>query len=70
MFLGVAPFVAGAYVVTYLFYTKKKTATNSTVSYRPDGSYTVYAPADAKSAPSVGKTAFKVIGGILAGPAL
>jgi phage shock protein PspC (stress-responsive transcriptional regulator) len=69
IFLGIAPYVAAAYLATYLF-TNKKSKSNSGVTYSPDGSYTVYNPTDTKSAPSTGKTAFKIIGGILAGLAV
>jgi hypothetical protein len=70
IFLGVAPFVAAGYLVSYLFLNKKGNGGSNSVSYSPDGSYTVYNPADTKAAPSTGKTAFKIIGGILAGLAI
>jgi hypothetical protein len=70
IFLGVAPFVAGGYLVTTLFFNKKSAVANSSVTYKPDGSYTVYAPNDSKSAPSAGKIAFRIVGGIIGGLAI
>lgn len=70
LFIGVAPFVAGACLVTSLFIRQKNSTTTNSVTYKPDGSYTVYAPIDAKSAPSAGKTAFRVIGGVIGGLAI
>jgi hypothetical protein len=70
IFLGVAPFVAAGYLASYLFMNKQGSSSNNSVTYRPDGSYTVYNPTDTKTAPSTGKTAFKIIGGILAGLAI
>jgi hypothetical protein len=71
IFIGVAPFVALAYLVTaYITRNKSKqssTVSNSSVTYNPDGSYTVYKSEDTKKASSPGKVAFKVVGGVLAG---
>ena len=67
-FLGVAPFVAIGYLATYL--SSNKGNNSSGITYYPDGSYTIYNSADTKNAPSAAKTAFKIIGGILAGLAI
>jgi hypothetical protein len=72
IFCGIAPFVAIAYLITFFFSTKPFDKNNKNtrvkgVTYHPDGSYTVYSSQATKSAPSTGKVAFRVIGGILAG---
>lgn len=69
VFIGVAPFVAIAYLVTaYMAHNKPKAANN--VTYHPDGSYTVYKAEETKAAPSPGRMAFRIIGGILAGASI
>jgi hypothetical protein len=70
IFLGVAPFVAGAYLVTSLSLNKKGSSVPKPITFKSDGSYTVYPPIDPKSVPSTGKTAFRVIGGIIGGLAI
>jgi heme/copper-type cytochrome/quinol oxidase subunit 2 len=69
LFIGVAPFVAIVYLLVYFRSRKKQGDTsdaNSRVTYHPDGSYTVYKAANTSSAPSAGKMAFRIVGGILA----
>lgn len=70
IFLGVAPFIAGAYLVTSLFLSKKGSSAPKPITFQLDGSYTAYAPTDPKTAPSAGKTAFRVVGGIIGGLAI
>lgn len=72
VFIGIAPFVAIAYLITLFLSsrsTKRKGDANAKVvkSYNTDGSYVVYDASSVKSAPSTGRVAFKMIGGIVAG---
>jgi hypothetical protein len=71
IFIGVAPFIALAYLITN-YVSKQKTpqqASNS-VTYNADGSYTVYKTDAVLTAPSPGKLAFRIVGGIIAGLAM
>jgi hypothetical protein len=73
VFIGIAPFVALAYLVTAFVLDKnnpKQGSSASTVTYHPDGSYTVYKVEDTKTAPSAGKLAFRIVGGLIAGAAI
>ncbi len=68
LFVGVAPFVAIAYLVTAAWGDKepRKRSTTS-VTYYPDGSYTVYEANSPKTPRSPAKFAFQLVGGIVAG---
>jgi hypothetical protein len=68
--IGVAPYMALAYLVSVFVLDKSKKPTTKTTTYHPDGSYTVYKSEDTKSAPSPGKIAFRIIGGLIAGAAV
>jgi len=64
--LGVAPFIAIAYLIVFNRKNKNKLAsTNKGVVYNQDGSYTVYKPEDTAQAPSTARVAFKVLIGIM-----
>lgn len=71
LFIGIAPFVAIAYLVTATETNKNNKssapAINEAVTYRSDGSYIVYKAEDTSTALSPGKMAFRVIGGVIAG---
>jgi hypothetical protein len=69
--LGIAPYVAVAYLVSSLLLGKNKgKSTETKATYYPDGSYIIYKAEDTQSAPSAGKVAFRIIGGLVAGAAL
>jgi hypothetical protein len=69
-FIGVAPFVALAYLITNYSSKQKAPQQASSVRYSADGSYTVYTTEDVKTAPSPGKLAFRIVGGVIAGLAM
>ncbi len=70
-FMGIAPFVAGAYLFVSMRrgYKPKPSASlgQDHVEYHNDGSYTVYPAATPQEAYEPGRVAFRVIGGLLAG---
>ena len=71
IFLGISPLVAAVYLfVVYKESRNPQKTAKGTVAYGPDGSYTVYKVEDTMNAPSAGRTAFKIIGGLIAGLAL
>lgn len=75
LFLGIAPFMAIAYLGTAYFQSRKvptnsSAQAGSSVTYHPDGSYTVYKAVDPVTAPSPGRLAFRIIGGIIAGASM
>ena len=70
VFIGIAGFVALAYLVTAALTHSESGVANQKVSYKPDGSYVVYQVADTMTAPSPGRTAFRIVGGILAGASI
>jgi hypothetical protein len=64
--LGVAPFIAIAYLIVFNRKNKNNLAsTNKGVVYNQDGSYIVYKPEDTAQAPSTARVAFKVLIGII-----
>lgn len=75
IFVGVAPFLALAYLATVYVLDKdspkaKPKESTKAITYHPDGSYTVYKSEDAKASASPMKIAFRVVGGIIAGVAI
>jgi hypothetical protein len=67
LFIGIAPFVAAAYLFTAFKSSNESNGTTSKIAYNADGSYTLYKVEDTNGAPSPGKTAFRIIGGLVAG---
>ncbi len=68
--IGIAPLVAIAYLINAVWLEHKdaKQAPNGdSVTYHPDGSYTVYNMESTKSAPSPAKLAFRIVGGLIIG---
>ncbi len=72
LLMGIAPFVALAYLLVTAYQNGKGPIIQPAagVTYHTDGSYTMYKPTPAQAAPSPGKTAFKVVGGVIAGAAI
>lgn len=75
IFIGIAPFVAAAYLFVTLSSSKKpktstRTKTTTATTYNADGSYTVYKTEDTNVAPSAGQIAFRIVGGLIAGATL
>lgn len=68
VFIGIAPFVALAYLATrHLSKNETSQQRFSSVTYNADGTYTVYKTDEVKAAPSPGKLAFRIVGGVIAG---
>lgn len=65
--IGVGPFIALAYLFASATGYQKDVSKSSKITYNADGSYTVYKAEDTKAAPSAGRLAFRIVGGLIAG---
>jgi phage shock protein PspC (stress-responsive transcriptional regulator) len=71
LFMGVAPFIAAAYIfVTLTNVDDPKPSKITKVAYKPDGTYTLYEVEDTGANYQVSHTVFRVIGGVVAGAAM